>query len=303
MNYLDPNFFIIGAPKCGTTALSRYLDSHPEILFAYPKEPNYFNTDFDRRYRRSANSYDEYKKRFFATKKGNYKCIGEGTVWYLMSETAVGNILEINPEAKFIVMLRNPVDLAHALHSTELFCSHETIPSFEEAWDLRVSQGLPLVSAKVTEPKILQYGEVACLGKQVKRLLQTVPRHQCHFILFEDFIEDTRYSFQQVCSFLGISSNHQIEFLKINSNRSVKNKRFMQFLNWTSRKINITNIKKSLGIANRKGLLRTLKQMNSRPTERSDLSEQFKLHLIDYFSEDIKLLEEQLSLDLKKWYE
>jgi hypothetical protein len=34
-----PNFFIVGAPKCGTTALSEYLRSHPDVFFSSPKEP------------------------------------------------------------------------------------------------------------------------------------------------------------------------------------------------------------------------------------------------------------------------
>ena len=45
-----PNFFIIGAPKCGTTALSEYLRSHPSVLISEPKEPHYFSTDIDTRY-------------------------------------------------------------------------------------------------------------------------------------------------------------------------------------------------------------------------------------------------------------
>ncbi|WP_040414858.1 sulfotransferase [Desulfococcus multivorans] len=39
-----PDFFIIGAPRCGTTSLSRYLSKHPDICFSRPKEPHYFST-------------------------------------------------------------------------------------------------------------------------------------------------------------------------------------------------------------------------------------------------------------------
>ena len=41
-----PNFFIVGAPKCGTTALSEYLREHPNAFLCQPKEPHYFATDF-----------------------------------------------------------------------------------------------------------------------------------------------------------------------------------------------------------------------------------------------------------------
>lgn len=42
MTMKKPNLFIVGAPKCGTTALAEYLDSHPNIFMCRPKEPNYY---------------------------------------------------------------------------------------------------------------------------------------------------------------------------------------------------------------------------------------------------------------------
>ena len=47
MKNLKPNFFIVGAPKCGTTSLSVYLSQHPEILISDPKEPHHFSTDIE----------------------------------------------------------------------------------------------------------------------------------------------------------------------------------------------------------------------------------------------------------------
>ena len=45
MALLKPNFFIIGAPKCGTTSLHNYLKSHSQITMSNPKEPHYFSKD------------------------------------------------------------------------------------------------------------------------------------------------------------------------------------------------------------------------------------------------------------------
>ena len=79
-NVQIPNFFIIGAPKCGTTALSEYLRKHPDIYFSYPKESNFFNDDFSDKYRKTK-KFDIYLNQFFYNSKG-YKAVGEGTVWY-----------------------------------------------------------------------------------------------------------------------------------------------------------------------------------------------------------------------------
>src|SRR6185312_16840962 len=100
-----PNFFIIGAPKCGTTALSEYLRRHPNIGFSEQKEPHYFNDDFSSRH---IYSLDEYMK-CFASNSADKVAIGEASVFYLSSRSAVRNILQHMPDAKFIVMLRDPV--------------------------------------------------------------------------------------------------------------------------------------------------------------------------------------------------
>ena len=72
-----PNFFIVGAPKCGTTALSHYLRQHPRIFFSLPKEPHYFATDLPR-YRMVTHepAYLEY----FRGAGPQHTAVGEGSV-------------------------------------------------------------------------------------------------------------------------------------------------------------------------------------------------------------------------------
>src|SRR6056297_204893 len=99
-NIKKPNFFIIGAPKCGTTSMARYLGEHPDIFFSDPKEPNFFNTDFSEKIRITT-EIKEYLKLFQGADK--YRRVGEGTVWYFFSKEAILYILKFNPEAKFIL--------------------------------------------------------------------------------------------------------------------------------------------------------------------------------------------------------
>ena len=99
-----PDFFIIGAPKCGTTALAHYLSEHPQVCFSYPKEPYYWADDFPGIQRRfGIRSLEKYLQ-LFEPSSSIKTAFGEGSTIYLASSTAVDRILQFKPDAKFIVM-------------------------------------------------------------------------------------------------------------------------------------------------------------------------------------------------------
>src|SRR5687767_7533385 len=114
-----PNFFIVGAPKCGTTSLYNYL-----------KEPHYFCTDF---YKPSGLTEDQYLELFAPAK--SEKRIGEGSTWYIYSEEARKGIKAFDPDARIIIMLRDPVAMMYSLHAQRLWLARENIQDFEEALD------------------------------------------------------------------------------------------------------------------------------------------------------------------------
>ena len=89
MKNKKPNFFIVGAPKCGTTALASYLNEHSKIFVSNPKEPHYFATDFPR-YR----LYDSLKQYLdiFNDAKSENVAIGEASVFYMYSRGYKKNI-------------------------------------------------------------------------------------------------------------------------------------------------------------------------------------------------------------------
>jgi hypothetical protein len=58
LNSAQPNFFIAGAPKSGSTSLYRYLDQHPKIYMSPVKEANYYATEI-----RVENFADEHRDR------------------------------------------------------------------------------------------------------------------------------------------------------------------------------------------------------------------------------------------------
>ena len=139
----QPNLFIIGAPKCATSSLATYLAEHPAVFLSTPKEPFFWSEDYpELRNRFGMNSLDAYMK-LFEPADGE-SIIAEGSTNYLRSEVAVRNIMEFNPDAKFIVMLRDPVQVAHAFHSEVLFSAIEDVEDFEHAWRLQDDRKLGL---------------------------------------------------------------------------------------------------------------------------------------------------------------
>jgi hypothetical protein len=126
-----PDFFIVGAPKCGTTAMYRWLAAHPEV-FVPVKEIHYFGSDLA--HRRPPVSEERYRA-LFADAVAAHRAVGDVAVWYLMSESAVEEIHAFNPDARIIVMLRRPDDMLYSLHSQLLYSGEEDLLDFGAALD------------------------------------------------------------------------------------------------------------------------------------------------------------------------
>ena len=126
---IKPNFFILGASKCGTTSMARYLAEHPDIFVSDPKEPHFFNTDFANRHTRYIKTYESY----FRSASEYHMAVGEASVFYLFSHKAVSNILVYQPKARFVVMLRNPIYMVYSWHSEALQSFGETEADFERS--------------------------------------------------------------------------------------------------------------------------------------------------------------------------
>ena len=108
------DFFIVGAPKAGTTSLFHYLNEHLEIEMSSQKEPDYFSDGALKRqgmyYRKSRIENLEKYHGLFTNKE--VKLRGEASVSYLFYNDVPQKIKDYNPKAKIIIMLRNPIDSA-----------------------------------------------------------------------------------------------------------------------------------------------------------------------------------------------
>jgi hypothetical protein len=295
-----PNFFVVGAPKCGTTALHRYLRPHPNIFMPRVKEPHFFAADLGTY--RIAKTMEDYA-RLFAESTGEHLRVGEASVYYLRSSVAIPAIRAFNPDAKIIAMFRNPVDVVYALHSELLYWSEETVADFEVAWHLqeRRRQGFDLPTCR--SPLLVQYAEVGQFGTQTQRLLASFPREQVKLILFDDFADSPQKVYDEVIEFLGIPHDNRTDFPRINENRRVR-------LLWLKHLIRrpppllrqtYMSLKRTVGGRQLDSFKRKIVTKNSLKESRPPLSPAFRAELVEAFRGEVALLSELLGRDLSHW--
>lgn len=293
-----PNFFLIGAPKSGTTALASYLADHPSVCFSEPKEAKYFHTDFNESHR-LATTLDGYLRMFGGRKAMDaYAAVGEGTVWYLYSTEAVPNILRLVPEARFLVLLRNPPDLVHSLHSQLLYGGDETVESFEKAWHLQESRRRgEAIPPLCREPKVLQYSKVGRLGAQMDRLFSRVDRQRVLALLFDDLCRDPQSVYRSALEFLGLDDDGRGNFPVVNPNRVIHRPRSADLVRVAAA------LKRRLGVRRSLGVWRLVSPLLSRQQRREPLNPETRRELEEHFRPDVEHLASLVDSDLSSWYQ
>ena len=123
------HFFIAGAQRCGTTYLYTLLDEHPEIEMAKPfkPEPKFFLKDS-----LFSKGLSYYESHFFGSKPSAW-LQGEKSTTYIESETAAKHIVHAFPDAKILIVLRNPIERAISNYWFSVNNGIETAP-IEEAF-------------------------------------------------------------------------------------------------------------------------------------------------------------------------
>lgn len=298
-----PNFFILGAPKCGTTALARYLEEHPRIAFSLEKETHHFCPDLPGH--RTDRTDEEYRAEFFPHVRPHHLAAGEGTPFYLYSQEAIPRIRDYNPEARLVAMLRNPVDLVHSFHAQLLYNCEEDIVDFPEAWraqeDRRRGQRIP---ETCVNPSVLQYRRIAALGEQMERLYSLWPAERILPVFFDDFRADTWGVYRRVLAFLGVPDDGRTEFPVENSSKYYRNRAFARLI---FRRPAAPVVRGAMALTRRiaggpTGILGRLHTtFNRREAPRPPLPLELRRELVAAFEPDIQRLEKLLDRDLSSW--
>jgi hypothetical protein len=298
-----PDFYIVGAPKCGTTALYSYLKEHPGVFMPDRKELHYFCRDLQFPARSAVRDREEYLGFFGAAPP--HAVIGEASASYLYSEVAVSEILRVNPRAKFIAILRNPVDMAFSFHSQLLGNLNEDIPDFPTAWDAQAArQAGSRLPKHCAEPKFLQYKAVCSFSTQIARLLQSAPREQVLVYIFEEFVRDPRQIYSNVLRFLGLPDQERESFAKVNANKRYRSMFLNRLLRRPPRALEgiylpLKRCANAVGVRPRGWLER----INSKRVPRRALDGSFRARLEAEFAPDIAQLEQLLGRPLEVWHQ
>ena len=298
---LPPSFFIVGAPRCGTTALSKALGGHPRIAFSKPKETHFLLED------RSAMPIADirrlYLQRFQPDLARDSLAIGDGSVSYLYEPDAIRRAIAFDPRAKFIASVRNPLDMLHSYHARLLYTLDEDEADFSRAWSLqserRTGRKIP---RRCRIPQLLQYGEIAMLGSHIARLFEVAGRERCHVVVFDDFISNPGGVYRQMLEFIGIDDDHRREFKAKRNNAGIKYRWLQQFAmnppQWIFRLIDFSDA----GTLKRlKKLRKRIKRFNRAREKRDPLPEHMRAMLSEYYRIDVGKLSDLLERDLTYW--
>jgi len=207
---------VVGAPRCGTTSLAYFLKHHPEVCFSSVKEPHFF-AQFDLTalapdaLRRRVD--DHYLSRYFSHRTGDRPMLAEASVSYLYAPERMEPILQLWPDTKFIIAVRDPLEMLPSLHQRLLYLGDETETDFARAWELisERAQGRSIPRTCV-DPRWLRYDQAGRLGTHVENFFRAVGRERCFVVVFDDLTSDPAGLRRRLLEFLELSPHETLNF-------------------------------------------------------------------------------------------
>jgi hypothetical protein len=308
-----PKFFIVGAAKAGTTSLYNYLKPHPEIYMSPIKEPNYFSKDIDTSKFTSfinkevyidLKSYferlileerdvafiknlEDYMKLFRNVK--DEMIIGEASTSYLYSKVAAKEIKEKIPDAKIIIILRDPVERAFSHFLMDLRMGVQKNKNFTNAVfeDFnKIEKGWGITHL---------YIELGLYYRQVRRYIDIFPIENIKILLFDDFKNNTLERVKDILRFLGADSLVNIDTKRKYNVASIPKFQYLHNL------LTKTGIKRSFTSLMSDKVSQNLKKFWTSNKSVFKLSKKDKEIFMSYFEDDIKKLSRIIRKNLSNW--
>jgi hypothetical protein len=198
-----PNLFIVGAARSGTSSLHEYLNRVEGIHMCSVKEPNFFIEEVGPNYRdllALVNEEEKYLSLF--QPREDDSVMGESSVSYLYDSNAANKIHEKIPDAKILIILRDPIDRAYSHFLYDL--RHGVHSTFDFLQALRDDYNREKKGIGYTQ----LYVEYGMYSNQVQRYFDVFGQNRVKVIIYEDeFKTNTRKTIQDIISFLGLRSN------------------------------------------------------------------------------------------------
>ncbi|HEX4483746.1 MAG TPA: sulfotransferase [Solirubrobacteraceae bacterium] len=214
-----PDFFVVGHPKSGTTAMHQLLKTHPEIHLPDRKEPWFLAEELHERTpprpEGTPRTLSEYAEWFSGARDG--QLVGDATAFYLWSTSAAANIAEVNPRARIVAILREPASFLHSLHLQQLETYVEVETDLGRAMELeperREGRSLPRYTYF---PKMLLYSDFIHYVAQLERFHAVLPAEQIKVVIYDDFRADNERTVREVRRFLGVEESGPVAALEAN---------------------------------------------------------------------------------------
>jgi hypothetical protein len=218
-----PDFLIAGVPKAGTTALHAALVRHPQLYLSRVKEPKFFLSDGPPPTTGGPGDVQTYQEHVW--RRADYEALfapapagavrGEATPFYLYDLDAHDRIHALVPDAKLILLLRDPVDRAHS--------------NWTHLWNAGLEPEADFLTACRAEEErraagwadFWHYIGLGLYGRQVQHLYKVFPREQVLLMRYRDLRDTPAATLDRVCDFLGVSSGVLREIPRENVNRHV----------------------------------------------------------------------------------
>ena len=308
-----PNLFLVGAPRCGTTALYTYLKAHPDVFMSPIKELHYFSTDLFQPAPQAIIRNEGDYMAMFAGAEGQ-RWVGEASPYYIYSATAPAAIKAFSPDARLVVTLRNPADMMYSLYllrvrAASFHPAQEPSAFFEEALADGPARlrGERLPGGAPTEPGrclYLCYEELGRYASRVARLIDMFGRQSVHVVIFDDFVSDTAAAYERLCRFLEIDASFRPDFdlsLAGRAGSAVTRSGRLRTLLWRPHPMIATVARAMLPRAARRALRDRLERLNERSPQ--PMSAETRRRVLDACAADVRRLSDVLGRDLTHWLE
>jgi hypothetical protein len=311
----EPNFFIVGAAKAGTTSLYHYLDQHPDIYMSPLKEPCYFSAEvrpegFESERRADVERLVEETRAYLsnpiiAKRSDGIVCdwptylrlfagatceraVGEASVSYLWSRTAAEEIARRLPRAKILIVLRSPAERAFSqyMHAISDGVLTQSFHDFVRSALRHNGEGFGIYRP---------FLEMGFYADQVRRYQEHFPRNQIRVWLYEETKERPREFMREVLEFLEVDSTFVPDTSKHYNrpciSRGVKSKQMLRRLGvWQMlRRVAPAPVKAKL----HKAIYRPAGSLTMEPQDRA--------LMLDFYRNDIQRLQALIQRDLSDW--
>lgn len=295
-----PSFFVVGAPKCGTSSLTDYLQQHPQIFLPDFKDAPFFGSDLEHRLGPCEGTVADYLQRFTAAPTD--AVVGESCVWYLFSRRAAEEIRQFQPDARIIAIFRDPIEALSSLHSHLLFMTDEDIGELPDAL---VAEEARTHGRRIPKNNRfrqgLYYREVVRYSEQLERYVKEFGSDKVFALTLDDLRARPNETMREIFDFVGVDPRVIVDTSRVvNANKHVRSNRMQNILQNPPAKLEAI-FKRVVPDGLHGKLLPAINKLNVGYQDRPRLNPEFEGRLRADLAPGVKDLERLLGRDLP-WY-